>query len=80
MDSLLFVGTLVAVAWTIIWTVMNGAHPETEGAEKEGAKRERAEEEGGTLNARGRGKSRISPQNLARNLARNPAGQNRGPV
>jgi hypothetical protein len=71
MDSLLFLGTLLAVGWAVIWTVMNGAHPESE----------RAEGEGGILNARGRGKSRLPPGNLAPgNLARNPVVSHRRPV
>ena len=49
MDSLLFLGTLIGVAWAVIWTVKNGAHPEGED---------------GSFNARGRGKSRIPPRNL----------------
>ncbi len=61
MDSLLFLGALVAIAWAVVWTVMNGAHPDGED---------------GTLNARGRGKSRMPPQNPARNLP----SLNHGPV
>lgn len=48
MDSLLFLSALVAVAWTVVWTIMNDAHPEAKD---------------GTYNARGRRKSQTPSQN-----------------
>lgn len=48
LDSLLFLCALVGVALTVIWTVMNGAHPEAED---------------GTYNARARRKSQVPSQN-----------------
>lgn len=48
MDSMLFLSALVAVVWTVIWTVMNDARPVVKVA---------------THNARGRGKSQIPPGN-----------------
>jgi hypothetical protein len=48
MDSLLFLCALVAVAWTVVWTIMNDARPEAKD---------------GSYNARGRRKSQIPSQN-----------------
>jgi len=48
MDSLLFLSALAAVAWTVVWSVMNGA---------------RQEAKDGSYNARGRRKSQIPSQN-----------------
>lgn len=48
MDTLLFLAALVAVGWTVVWTVMNGANPEAKSA---------------SYNARARRKSQIPSQN-----------------
>ena len=52
MDSLLFLTALAAVAWTVVWTVINGADP--------GAK---AKANIASHNARARRKSQIPSEN-----------------
>jgi hypothetical protein len=52
MDSLLFLGALVAVAWTVVWTIMNGAGSEA-----------KLKANSASYNARARRKSQIPSQN-----------------